>query len=176
MPISKQHTMRIGIDVGGVMVQHDSSVENYDRKEDTNFDPTQVPWMEGLFQALDALKADGHELFIVSFCGARREAETRAALKARHVSNWIPEQNWFFTRDRKLKVKVCRDQGLQFMIDDRLDILQSFPPESSVHLIWFNPGASVQHGVKKVNAPKRIIHCDDWQSVAERIKVLASCQ
>jgi len=29
--------MRIGIDFGGVLVHHDSSGENYDKKEDTNF-------------------------------------------------------------------------------------------------------------------------------------------
>jgi hypothetical protein len=34
-----QKLMKIGIDFGGVIVQHDGKTAHYDAKEDTNFDP-----------------------------------------------------------------------------------------------------------------------------------------
>jgi len=163
--------MRIGIDFGGVLVKHDSSNENHDAKEDTNFDVNKVPWMEGALETLASLAATKkHQLFIVSFCGKKRELETREALKAK-VAPFIPESNWIFVRDRKLKSKACKDNQIDVMIDDRLDILLNLLQDKACPwLIWFNPSA---HPVKQ-KAAKQIIQCDTWSDVAQSLKNLSS--
>jgi hypothetical protein len=96
--------------------------------------------MPGCKIALETLVKMGHELFIMSFCGKNREVESRQALDA--IKHLIPESNWVFVRDRKLKSVRCSELGLDVMIDDRLDILQHFVraqvPRVTKQLIWFD--------------------------------------
>lgn len=65
--------MRIGIDVGGVLIE-----KSYEQnsKEDTQFVLEDVKWTDGAVDCITKLQKDGHELFIISYCGAKRELET----------------------------------------------------------------------------------------------------
>jgi len=60
--------------------------------------------MENCREVLERLNAAGHVLYVVSFCGKKREQETRLALN-HYLSDIIPEERWIFTRDRMLKQK-----------------------------------------------------------------------
>ena len=83
--------MRIGIDCGGVLFVTNTKFEP-EFSEDADRDEPEA-WMPGAKEALEELKQQGHELFVVSFCGKRRALETREKLlEIRHL---IPPKNVF---------------------------------------------------------------------------------
>jgi hypothetical protein len=61
---------RIGIDFGGVLSQHDKThlLEDRNRQQHRN---VQID-MPFAIESLQQLKADGHSLLLISFCGRQR--------------------------------------------------------------------------------------------------------
>jgi len=117
-PEKKKGAMRIGIDCGGVLFPTNTKFEG--GGEDT----TQTEeWMPGALQSLDTLRKLGHELFVVSFCGKRRALETREKLL--EVKDVIPPEHVFIVKDKLKKGTVCRNEGIQVLIDDRQDVLRA---------------------------------------------------
>ena len=73
--MSAAPSFTIGIDFGGVLSQHDSRVAPGDASHiNTAID------MPNAVESLMALKAEGHHLFLISFCGKSRAIETKASL------------------------------------------------------------------------------------------------
>lgn len=129
MSSSLDKLKRVGIDCGGVLTVHSSLLSE---TEDT----TSMIWMEGTMEALEIMKQNGCELFVVSFAGKKREEETRKKLE--EIKHLIPEKNVFITRDRTKKGEICRKHNLGWLIDDRMDVLlaaeKSFP---KLKIVWF---------------------------------------
>lgn len=122
---------RVGIDVGGVIIRKDySSVE-----EDSSFDPEKTRFVEKSLETIAKL-SQKYDLYIVSYCGKKREEQTRNALRAVNIS--IPEEKWYFTRSRQEKGPVCSKLELDYFIDDTeqvVRIVSKACPQCKI--LWF---------------------------------------
>jgi len=123
---SKQHLARphLGIDIGRVIIQGDGPDTNFIGGSDD--DALRAPAMAGVLEALTRLCArfEGR-VWIVSKCGPRIEARSRAWLRAQRLFEitGIPRRNLRFCRDRKDKALICGDLGIDYFVDDRVDVL-----------------------------------------------------
>lgn len=81
--------------------------------------------LEGLAQL-----ASGHRLIFISKCGQSYKERSLAWLAERGLSG-IPI---YFCEEDEDKVKIARDQGVAVMVDDRIQVLRTFP--HSVTKIW----------------------------------------
>lgn len=154
---------RIAIDVGGVLIQKEDFVSDVkedtvmDVKEDTTIDINGPKWGVGYEQVLPQWCQEGHELYILSFCGKKREEETRQCLRANPIiAQTIPESRWIFTRRREWKANMCQQFQINILIDDRQDNLD--------HCKQMNPTLTVVcYGPSS---------CRTFYEVAEQIKHL----
>lgn len=111
---------KVGIDIGGVIIEKSNLHGN-----DTNFDPNAVCFVSGAYYGIAELSSrDNVEVWIVSFCGKRREEESRQALRAAGFDKVVPESRWHFTRSRESKGTEAHNLGLYAFVDDTLDVLQ----------------------------------------------------
>ncbi len=118
-------SLKIGVDYGGVCSMHDA------KHEDETFSGEVGINIDGCLTALHQLKAMGHTLVLVSFCGARRARETRKYFATLGDQN--PFSDMYFVKKRGYKGDVCKKLGLDMLIDDRLDILQNIKPTWTLH-------------------------------------------
>lgn len=113
--------MKIGIDIGNVIIGGDH--------EDKSFfgdDYLETPEVADAFWSIRELKEAGHEIFLVSKCGAIVQSKTLHWLRYHEFSrrtnvNGTP----FFVFDRRDKAPVARALKLDLFIDDRDDIIVS---------------------------------------------------
>jgi hypothetical protein len=115
--------MKIGIDYGGVCSAHS---DFYESKEYTEEVGVNIP---DCVDVLKKLKELGHELILVSFCGAKRAKETNEYLNKLQLFDKM-----YFVKKRDYKDAICRYEGIDVMIDDRLDILQTI---KNTDTLWF---------------------------------------
>lgn len=132
--INKMNKMfNIGIDFGGVLSIHDSKTTNTDGKEHKN---TSIN-MPGGQEALEKLKQDGHNLYLISFCGKQRAIETRQSIKDNNVDHYFNEQ--YYVKSKIFKNDLCQYLGCHFMIDDNCDILDNVKKNNpDIVTIWFD--------------------------------------
>lgn len=116
--------LRIGVDCGGVC--RSLNTENL----------MSVP------QSFSTLKqlAKTHELYLISFAGAKRASETRKQFEREYPTLFT---KLFFVKDPFYKDAICRYIGADVMIDDRLDILSSISLD--VHKIHFTGDPVYDH-------------------------------
>jgi hypothetical protein len=146
--------LRIGVDFGGVCSINSEKYENESRvgvHETIN-----VP---GCVEALRQLRQLGHSLFLVSFCGAKRAETTAKFLITKHPELF---ERAFFVKKRSYKDNVCLALGLDVMIDDRVDILQTITKSQT---IWFSNEEKTQ-GYDPTN------QCISWAEVLEVVPTL----
>ena len=107
----------IGVDFGGVLSLKDT--------EDAEHVNTAID-MPFAVENLLKLKALGHKLFLISFCGKARAIETKQRLESTMVSEGVSCASLFdeiyFVKDTKFKKSMCEYLNCHFMIDDREDI------------------------------------------------------
>jgi len=112
--------MRLGVDIGGVIIQPS------DDDEDTSFfgeHYLRTPPMPGVFDALATLR--GEEVWLVSKCGESTERRTRDWL-AHHdftARTGIGFDRVLFCRERPDKAPIAARLGLTHFVDDRLEVL-----------------------------------------------------
>jgi len=87
--------------------------------------------MPGCIEALRKLKAEGHTLILISFCGKKRAVATR---KYFYKFDEPLFDHYHFVKKRSFKKDVCAKYGVDIMIDDRLDILKTVAPTKTM---WF---------------------------------------
>lgn len=87
---------------------------------------------EAVAGALDGLAelASSHRLIFISKCGPGFKELILSWLAARDFSA-IPI---FFCEEDEQKVNIARDQGVAVMVDDRIQVLRTFP--ESVTKVW----------------------------------------
>jgi hypothetical protein len=152
---NKPH-FRIGVDFGGVLAKHKRGEENQDKIEEHK--NTQID-MPGAIENLKKLKKNGHQLYIVSFCGRKRALEGMKEVEASGLNDVFTEQ--IYIKNPYEKGRVLLNFGCNFMIDDRIDLLNrirfQFP---EIVTIWF--------GQKKdacKNQNIQHICAEDWDEV-----------
>jgi hypothetical protein len=114
----KTTIFRIGVDFGGVLARHKKGEEHTEKIEEhknTNID------MPDAVETLKKLKKKGHYLYIVSFCGKKRAIEGVTEIEKAGLSDVFTEQ--VYIRNPWEKVRVLDKYGCNFMVDDRIDLL-----------------------------------------------------
>ena len=126
--------LRIGIDFGGVCTPLGAAYES-NNPTDAKMD------MPGCCEALLELKAQGHYLVLVSFCGKNRANSTRRNLP---LSKYFHKA--YFVRNRAYKNDICKAEALDVLIDDRQEILDTLTETSG---ILFDNWKSVMQQIPK---------------------------
>jgi len=147
--------LKIGVDFGGVCSVHSEKYENeHGVKEE-------VINMPGCVEALRKLRELGHTLILVSFCGEKRAGATAKFLISKYPGLF---DRVFFVKKRQFKENVCIALGLDVLIDDRLDILQTLTKTQS---IWFSHD---EEGCGNKYRPTA--QCISWAEVLEVVPTL----
>lgn len=113
--------MKIGIDIGNVIIGGDHEDKSF-------FGDTylETPEVSDAFRSIRELKEAGHEIFLVSKCGAVVQSKTLHWLRYHEFSRRTNVTGPpFFVFDRRDKSPVARALKLDLFIDDRDDIIIS---------------------------------------------------
>jgi hypothetical protein len=150
MKAIKTPAPKLGVDIGRVIIHGDGPDTNFIGGSDA--DAMDAPPMAGVLEALARLCArfEGR-VWIVSKCGPRIEARSRAWLRAHRFfeTTAIPHKNIRFCKSRKEKAPICLDLGIDFFVDDRIDVL--LPMAAIVaHRFLFGAASSPQQGIVPV--------------------------
>ena len=143
---------KIGIDVGGVILEYDLNFSK-DEKNEGKFVENSIETIE--------LLSNKYELFIVSFCNEKTESKVRSILEQSSLR--IPKNKWIFTRTRAEKADVCIKYNIDRLIDDTYQIHQYLLSKCpSVKRIWFNP--DLQHNPKHKHITAR-----NWSDIRQML-------
>jgi hypothetical protein len=124
--------LKLGVDVGGVLLCR-KTIDKKTRKKGS-----ESSWIPCAQESLKSL-SEIYELFIVSFCSAKMLTRSKEQLRRLNVDQYVPEDHWFFVTKRTDKSQVCKEQKLNALIDDRLDVLDAVKKEvPHVKRYWFN--------------------------------------
>ena len=149
---NKGPIFKIGVDFGGVLAKHKKGEDAEKLEEHKN---TQID-MPGAIETLKKLKKNGHDLYIVSFCGKKRAIEGKAEIENSGLTNVFTEQ--IYIKNPFKKGDVLLNFGCNFMIDDRLDLLNKIKlVDPDIVTIWF--------GQKKDDNNKQHICAENWDEV-----------
>lgn len=130
--------LSIGVDYGGVCSWHDDNYEASSKTEADNKTNDASINMPDCVESLEKLKSLGHRLVLISFCGASRARKTRAMLEPLELFDVM-----YFVKKRKYKQLVCQKEGIDIMIDDRLDVLQTIKTAETVLFDMFSHGSNI---------------------------------
>lgn len=118
---------RLGVDIGRVIIEGSSP-----DGPDTAFfsggleNAKSTPAVAGVFDALAVLvERFEREVWLVSKCGERVEARTKAWLEHHDLFDrtGIDASQLRFCRRRSDKAPICAELGITHFIDDRIDVL-----------------------------------------------------
>jgi hypothetical protein len=149
--------LKIGIDFGGVLTIYNK----HHRSEEDEHQSIEIN-MPGAIDSLIKLKEAGHELYLISYCGARRAIATkRSLLRA------LPRKDLFnglyFVKRTSDKADVCRLLGCDVMIDDKLQILNNIHRLiPTMKFLWFvSPEMNLY--------PPDMIKVESWSDIMKTI-------
>ncbi len=116
----------LGVDIGRVIIEGDGPDTSFLGASDD--DALRAPAMAGAFESLARLcdLFDGR-VWLVSKCGPKIQDRSR---------RWLARHRFFertgiwpirlrFCRDRREKAPICHEIGIDFFVDDRLDVLRT---------------------------------------------------
>ncbi len=146
--------MKLGIDIGRVLIAADGAA-------DTSFiggsiaDALATPPYEGMFEAVPRLaELFGGRVWLVSKARPRTQEKSRLWL-AHHrffERTGIAPDHLRFCLERPQKADHCRKLGLQYFVDDRLDVLQHLEGVVPYRYLFGpqKPGLSIPPGITPV--------------------------
>lgn len=143
----------VGVDIGRVLIAGDGADTSFLGASET--DAMRAPEVPGSFEAVAALcRAFGGRVWLVSKCGPRIEARTRRWLEQRRffTRTGLPRDHLRFCRERRDKVVIAKDLGLDRFVDDRADVLR--PMRGQLKLLVLFGAHSAERG---------LIAAPDWQ-------------
>jgi hypothetical protein len=73
--------------------------------------------MKGAKESLQILSRS-YDVYFLSYCGERMEAETRKKLIENEIQLIIPEEKWIFVRTRPAKAEAMVENKIRLLIDD----------------------------------------------------------
>lgn len=122
--------MKIGVDFGGVL-----SITDISGAEHRNVSVNMPLAADSLRQFVAA----GHTLYLISFCGRTRAFETRDSIASHGLSELFTGQ--FYVKKKEYKGEICKAFGIDYMIDDCVDVLESVGVKSpGTRLVLFGAG------------------------------------
>lgn len=137
------------------------------RKADTFFEKDQVKEiapLKGVAEGLAALKAQGHELYIITGRSKRNVAETERWLE-HHFLNVFKSVHYahFYTLDenavKRSKLEICRELGVDLMLDDNLETALELA-DAGMKVILFD-----QPWNRNVALPEGVTRVKGWEEV-----------
>jgi hypothetical protein len=153
--------LRFAIDVGGVLIEKADRLTRLaaSNGEDTVFDPSDVRYVEGALESVEALAsmAPDLELWILSYCGERREMETLGAFRDIGLMRFIPVKRMLFCRKRSHKKLLMAEHGLDLLVDDRGDNCDDVEA-AGFGVMWFRGDGGDSRAV------------GSWREVVERVE------
>jgi hypothetical protein len=151
---------RLGFDIGRVLIAPGDTADDTSFLRGSDRDAMRTPAAPGAFDALAALcGAAGGRVWLVSKCGPRIEARTRAWLAHHDVfarTGLAPDHVRFCAR-RPDKALHCRDLGIRAFVDDRADVLRHLEGVVVLRLLF---------GPQRRAAPPGTLPVRDWAEVA----------
>lgn len=144
---------RLAIDIGGVIIKKDYNRPNQDT---AILDEYNVRFFEDSYDVIKEL-SEYYELYILSFCGRRREEQSRVALRIGGYNRLIPEDKWLFVRNRLDKLDSMLDNGIDILIDDTWQIVRHIR-DAGLRCIHFR------------NSRRKGDYAENWKHVLKKLK------
>lgn len=112
----------IGIDIGGVIISNASA------DADTSFytdNYLTTPEIDGASDVIRELVEAGHTVHLVSKCGAAIQKKSRSWLERKgfYEKTGVQPENLHFCMQRADKASIAARLGIQYFVDDRLEVL-----------------------------------------------------
>jgi hypothetical protein len=155
-------TERLGVDIGGVLIDRVNDDTDTSFFGDNYLHTTAVP---GAFDAIKQLsdRRFGSQIHLVSKCGPRVEQKSRDWL-AHHDffrTTGVNPANLHFCRRRQDKAPISETLGLTHFIDDRLEVLGYL--KSVPNLYLFHPTSSEVE--KHARHLQRVYRAESWDEI-----------
>ncbi len=130
--------------------------------------------MAGAIPAMDALKRAGHELYIIT---ARSDSDievTELWLKL-HFPETFKGVHYGQARAedparRRLKSAMCRELGIELLIDDHLNNARDCAEVGIRVLLIDQPWNQIREGSAELALPAGVERVRGWEEVVERVK------
>lgn len=133
-----------------------------------------LPLVAGAVAGVQALKAAGHELHVVTSRQHFLEDATRAWLEERFGKGCFESVrfgNHWGTEGRKVgKPELCRSIGARVIIDDSIDYCRGCA-EDGMEAVLF--GHYAWNKTEDADLPEGVVRCGSWTEVCKRIAELA---
>lgn len=161
---SPNQPLRIGIDVGRVLMEADTDPSA------SFFGPNflATPAIPGAFEAVAALvRLHGAEsIHLVSKCAPPTQMRTRAWLAhhAFHAKTGVPPEQVHFCLQRSEKRALCDAHGLRAFVDDRFSVLEHLLHLD--HLYLFRPLLKERAAWAASPARERVLLVEAWERAA----------
>lgn len=138
----------IGMDIGGVLFERE------ERKSKKWREHKLMPNCKDVLSYL--INEKKCKLCIISRCGKAMEANIRYSLYLQGIDQWISSDNWYFVKKGSEKGNICLQQKVDYMIDDRKDILLAVNKHS--------PATTCLHFSNEKESPPLVV-LKDWLHV-----------
>lgn len=158
--------MKIGVDVGGVIIDKDKN----DNSDTSLFGPNylnakDVDWAIDSIGLLNRKHSQfKDQVWIVSKCGENIEKRTREWMEhcRFHEVTGIPKERLYFCRHRADKAPIAQKLGLTHFIDDKLEVL-GYMKDVVPNRILFNPSISEMKRAGPLGGPVFPVY--SWKDV-----------
>lgn len=161
------HSMRIGIDIGGVIIAQDTDEPDLFFSNDF----LRAKPFPDCFEIIRLLieKFGKENLFIISKCGEKIQRKSMEWLEHNQffsITGFLPE-HIHFCLERHEKAGIADRLQLNVFIDDRYTVLKHLLSlEQIERLILFCPNETEQ-GLNKSNPNNKILQVSSWGEVGE---------
>jgi uncharacterized HAD superfamily protein len=158
-------SMRIGIDIGGVIIAQDTDEPDLFFSEDF----LRAKPFPDCFETIRRLieKFGSENVFIISKCGEKVQRKSRQWLTHNHffsITGFVPE-HIHFCLERHEKAGIAENLELNIFIDDRYTVLTHLRLlEQIERLILFCPN-DTEEELSRSNPHDKILQAVNWQDV-----------
>ena len=142
--------MKIGCDIGGVI------------KEMTSDNP-----IKGSIETINQLLKEGHSIVLISKCSETFRKQIDAWLKQYGLDHIEVK----YCKEYSEKINIAQKLGIDVMIDDKIQVLQSFAQNPNITKIWFCDDEKKIKGTHKYQPEllKTMKFAKNWEMVMKII-------
>jgi hypothetical protein len=163
--------MRIGIDIGGVIIAQDTDEPDLFFSDDF----LRAKPFPNCFETIKILieKFGSENVFIISKCGEKVQRKSREWLEYNQfflMTGFVPE-HIHFCLERYEKAGIAQTLHLTHLIDDRYTVLKHLLSLKQVErLILFSPNETEQ-GLSRSNPSNKILQVSSWDEVGKILEL-----
>jgi hypothetical protein len=152
--------MRIGIDIGRVIIKGDTDKPNQFFTKNYLTAPAVDLAFESITKIVERYGSD--YVFLVSKCGESTEEKTLEWLEYQqfYIKTGIDQSQVLFCRKRYEKKLICADYNIKLFIDDRYTVLEHLTDLKRLYL--FNPVDSELEKFNQTKNKKHIYLVSNW--------------